>query len=307
MRPSQPSKAVRFGATLKEARGDGARGVCLAAHYGLLDLHFRLRVSPENLRDRIEPLLAPLVLAGPPDMPPLQIDLRGEDGLFALTADGEEFARCALSSQVVPMLKASLLRFALQRSRDFGAIHAAAVGRNGRCVLLPGTSGSGKSTAAAALVAAGLHLLGDDTVVLANDELAARAVPFAICLKRGAWNLLAGRFPDLLEQPVHDRNDGKRVRYLAPPRVAVGARTEAGWPVSAIVFLDRKDGGTATLSALPPFEALQRLLQGFYPLADGLDAEKVERLLEWICRTQSFELRFSSLEDCVTHVGALCP
>jgi hypothetical protein len=306
MRPSQALKAVRSGATLREARGDTVRGVCLAAHYGLLDLHFRLHVSPGNLCDRIEPLLAPLVLDAPPDRPPLQIDLRGEGGRFVLTADGERFGRCALSSQVVPMLKASLLQFALQRSRDFGAIHAAAVGRNGRCILLPGASSSGKSTAAAALVSAGLQLLGDDTVVLAGNDLAARAVPFAICVKRGAWNLLAGRFPDLLEQPVHDRIDGQRVRYLAPPRVAAGARTEAGWPVSAIVFLNRKDGGTAELSALPPFEALQRLLKGFYPLADGLDAEKVERLLGWIGRTQSFELRFSSLDDCVSHVGALC-
>lgn len=281
---------------------------CLAGDYGLLDLYFRLHVSPGSLRRRIEPLLAPLALDAPPgDTPPLRIGLRAEDGRFVLAVDGERVGWCAPSSRVVPMLKAGLLRFALQRSRDFGAIHAAAVGRGGHSILLPGASGSGKSTAAAALVAAGFQLLGDDTVVLAGDGLAARAVPFAICLKRGAWKLLAGRFPDLAEQPVHDRIDGRRVRYLVPPLVAAEARNQAGWPVSAIVFLRRGDGGAPELSALPPFEALQRLLKGFYPLADGLDAEKVERLLGWIGRTQSFELRFSSLEDCVTHVGALCP
>lgn len=303
MRPSQARTAARSGATLKEACE-----ICLAGHYRLLDLDFRLFVSPGNLRRRIEPLLAPLAPGAPPDdTSPLQIDLRVEDGCFVLAANGEPIGWCASSGQVVPMFKASLLRFALQRSRDFGAIHAAAVGRNGHSVLLPGASGSGKSTAAAALVAAGLQLLGDDTVVLAGDGLAARAVPFAICLKRGAWNLLAGRFPDLAEQPVYDRIDGRRVRYLVPPRVAADARSEAGWPVSAIVFLRRENGGAAELSALPPFEALQRLLKGFYPLADGLDPEKVERLLGWIGRTPSFELRFSSLEDCVAHVGALCP
>ncbi len=302
MRPSQARTAARPGAPPTEA-GEA----WLAGPYRLLDLQFRLHVSPGTLRQWIEPLLASLISETPPGAPPLRIGLRAEDGRFVLAVHGEGTGWCARSSQVVPMLKASLLQLALRRSRDFGAIHAAAVGRNGRCVLLPGASGSGKSTAAAALVAAGLDLLGDDTIVLAGDGLAARPIPFAICVKKGAWNLLAGRFPDLLEQPVHDRIDGQRVRYLAPPTVAGDARRDTGRPVAAIVFLKREDGGAAELAALPPFEALQRLLAGFFPLADGLDPDKVERLLEWIGRTPSFELRFSSLEDCVTQVGGLLP
>jgi hypothetical protein len=41
-------------------------------------------------------------------------------------------------------------------------VHAAAVGRDGACVLLPGTSGSGKSTTALAADEAGLAFLADD-------------------------------------------------------------------------------------------------------------------------------------------------
>jgi hypothetical protein len=45
-------------------------------------------------------------------------------------------------------------------------VHAAAVGRDGACVLLPGTSGSGKSTTALAADEAGLAFLADDLCLL---------------------------------------------------------------------------------------------------------------------------------------------
>ena len=45
-------------------------------------------------------------------------------------------------------------------------VHAAAVGGNGACVLLPGASGSGKSTTALAAAEAGLDFLGDDLCLL---------------------------------------------------------------------------------------------------------------------------------------------
>jgi hypothetical protein len=48
--------------------------------------------------------------------------------------------------------------------RGVQAVHAAAVARNGHGVLIPGKSGSGKSTVALACLDAGYHFLGDDWV-----------------------------------------------------------------------------------------------------------------------------------------------
>jgi len=57
-------------------------------------------------------------------------------------------------------------------SRSFGGqiCHAAAVGRDGRGVLLVGRGGSGKSTTAIACVDAGMEYVGDDYVLLTRDD-----------------------------------------------------------------------------------------------------------------------------------------
>jgi hypothetical protein len=58
-------------------------------------------------------------------------------------------------------------------SQSFGGqvCHAAAVGRDGRGVLLVGRGGSGKSTTAIACVDAGMDYVGDDYVLLTRDDV----------------------------------------------------------------------------------------------------------------------------------------
>lgn len=53
--------------------------------------------------------------------------------------------------------------------------HASVVGRDGACVLLPGNSGSGKSTTALACAEAGFDFLGDDLCLIDPDALIAHA------------------------------------------------------------------------------------------------------------------------------------
>jgi hypothetical protein len=53
------------------------------------------------------------------------------------------------------------------------ALHAGGVCRNGACILLPGTSGSGKSSLTAWLVAHGYQYLSDELVFLSDDATVA--------------------------------------------------------------------------------------------------------------------------------------
>lgn len=291
-----PPRRIRRSAGAPAARGPT---------FQLLDLRFRLRLPPGIPRAPVEALLAPLAVGARPGDPAVAVEVAAGRGGFVLAADGRPLDRCRRRSQVAPTLKASLLRLALERTAALGALHAAAVGHGDRCVLLPGPSGSGKSTLAAALVAGGFELLGDDTVVLAADDLAARAVPFPICVKAGGWGLLAGRYPALARQPVHDRADGKRVRYL-PPRTATHADAQARRRVCAIVFPRRAAGAVAALAPLSAMEALCRLMGGFHPLSGGLDAARVDRLLGWIAGIECHELRYAAVEDGVKRLRGLC-
>lgn len=273
----------------------------------LLDTCFRIRFGSEAVLAELDPYLAPLV-ADSTAASALVVDVIEREGLRGLFHRGELFERWVTADQIVPIAKLCLIELALKRSHDFGAVHAAAVYRGERspCVILPGPSGSGKSTLTAALISRGFQSLGDDTVVFAHDSLDVRAVPFGICLKDGAWKLLASRFPNLAEQPVHDRLDGKRVRYLVPPAVSSPAgpsnRRSARW----LVFPTRTDNVRSELVPISRPAALSRLASQFCPLGTGLDLPKVERLMEWIHGVSSYELRCANLDDGVALIEELC-
>jgi len=272
----------------------------------LLDTNFRIRFFSESLLTTTAPFLSALAAAQRAE-DSVVLDLVLERENYALYADSRRVGHADRLEQVVPMLKASLASLMLDRSEDFCAIHAAAVARDGRCILLPGPAGSGKSTIAAAMVGAGMGLLGDEAVVLARESLCARPVPFPICLKSGSWELLARQFPELARLPLHDRLDGKRVRYLMLPEERICTDPSAQYSVRAVVFPNRRPGAAAALHQLARTEALGRLFKFFYPVAEGLDAAKVERLLGWITVVDCYELQFSSLEDATRLLGGLCP
>ena len=297
--------AVRTRAAPDGRGGGRAAREWLARDCMLLDTTFRIRVAAPVLRDELDLLLAPLAGSAATTRP-VFLDLTETGSGFSVVCDGRLYASCGRLDQAVPLVKTSLIEKALDRSGDFGALHAAAVCRNGRCVLLAGASGAGKSTLAAALVAAGFELMADDTTVLAQDTLEARPVPFAICVKTGAWELLASRFPDLGRRPVHHRLDGKDVRYLVPSARHAWAKPTARRKVDSLVFLNRVPEATSSLRRMPRSEALSGFAKEFCPLGTGLTAAKMDQLVSWILGVDCFELRYSPLDDGVEQLARLC-
>lgn len=282
----------------------GQRRVRHGQSYVLLDLIFGIRVSAPTLRTEIDLLLSPLALDSPSRYT-VRLDLIEDANGFSVRREGRPYASCARLDQAVPLIKSCLVEQALGRSGDFGAIHAAALSRNGSCILLVGPSGAGKSTLTAALVAAGFELMADDTTVLARDSLEARPVPFAICLKEGAWELLRSRFPDLGRRPIHDRLDGKKVRYLLPTSGYAWAKPTARRRVTGLVFLNRVPQARSSLQSIDRADALGRLAKEFCPLGEGLTAQKMEQLVNWIGAVDCLELRYSPLDDGVERLTKL--
>jgi hypothetical protein len=274
--------------------------------YRLLDVTFRLGFWAEGVAHEADAILAPLAAAEIPQRY-IRLDLLPGDGGYLIVKDGRVYSHCPRADQIVPLIKTCMAEIALRESGDFAAVHAAAVGKREKCILLPGMSGSGKSTLTAALVASGLQLLGDDTVVLDAESLAARPVPFGICVKDGAWQLLASRYPGLAELPIHNRLDGKRVRYLVGSQKGLWADPDARFDVQDIAFIQRVEDKPAALIPIPRSEALVRLTTEFCLLADRLDARKVAGLIAWIGECNCYELQYSSLEDGVSLVRSLLP
>lgn len=119
--------------------------------------------------------------------------------------------------------------------RGVQLLHAGLIASNGAGVLLPGESGTGKSTTSLASLTQGLEYLGDDFIGLeraGNDEFCGHAVFNTVCIARE--NL--GRFPDLRAHAVDDgfSQEDKPILFLSeiyPDRL----RTTV--PIRAIVLL----------------------------------------------------------------------
>lgn len=137
-------------------------------------------------------------------------------------------------------------------------LHASAVEKDGKALLMTGASGSGKSTLSAMLGCKGWRFMGDEFVLL--DLLTGEAVPFPrlISLKNeaiGAMQATAldGRFGPLLrDTPKGD------IRHLVPARDAIRGMTQ---PAKPTLLLFPSFGFDSAVREISPSEIFIRLTQ----------------------------------------------
>jgi hypothetical protein len=218
--------------------------------------------------------------------------LQPPDGPWTVVAEGREPVPIPRPGQRVPALKLALTLLALDGARGVAAVHAAAVSRGGRGVLLPAPAGSGKSTLAAGCVLAGWELVADDTTVLEEPGLL-RPLPLALCLKEGSWPALRRTgFGGIEALATHERLDGRLCRYLPAPRAAAP-------PVrlAAVVAPRWSEGARPELRRLSPREGFEALLPQLYPLAGALTSEAIGRVAALVGETPCFALGYDAMAD----------
>jgi HprK-related kinase A len=153
--------------------------------------------------------------------------------------------------------------------RRFLLLHAAAVERDGKALILTGESGSGKSTLAALLGEHGWRLLADEFVLIDPDSALLYPFPRAISLKSSAIAEMErivrdhGRFGPLLrDTPKGD------LRHLRPNADAVARMDETAVP--ALILFPRF-GGAPEVNGIGRAELFVRLTQGstnYIPLGE---------------------------------------
>jgi len=133
-------------------------------------------------------------------------------------------------------------------------LHAAAVERDGRALLISGESGAGKSTLASLLATRGWRFMGDEFALL--DPASGTLAPFPrpASLKNASIALAGeGRWGPLLEgTPKGD------IRHRVPDRAAIEAMDRGATP--ALILFPRF-GEAAAARAVSPSEAFARLTQ----------------------------------------------
>lgn len=138
-------------------------------------------------------------------------------------------------------------------------LHASAVERDGKVLLMTGESGSGKSTLSALLAQHGWRFMGDEFALLNLDNGNIHAFPRAVSLKNSAIDVACDfvgdddRFGPLLT----DTPKGA-IRHLRPPSAAIAAMAKAAPPA---LLLYPSFGYPKATAPMQPTENFVRLTQ----------------------------------------------
>jgi len=157
--------------------------------------------------------------------------------------------------------------------RRYLLLHASAVERDGRAVLMTGISGAGKSTLAALLMARGWRLMGDEFVLIDPVTGLAHGFPRLISLKNEAIPVAERAVPEGRFGPLLTGTPKGTLRHLVPDARAIEAMAE---PATPALLLFPRFGFEAAERPVLPSEAFVRLTQSstnYVNLAErGFDA-----------------------------------
>jgi hypothetical protein len=169
-------------------------------------------------------------------------------------------------------------------------IHAAAVGNSDGCVVLGGSSGAGKSSAA-------LSCLGSDLSVLADDYCLVRpgdppVVHSLYCSAKAEESTLE-RLPELrdLVVPTPPNEEGKALLDLS---AAGPKRMLASAPLSAVALPQVSPGNATTAVPCSPGTALAATAPSTMLQLSGTTAETMQRLRATIGAVPSYRLEVGS-------------
>ncbi len=137
-------------------------------------------------------------------------------------------------------------------------LHASAVARDGRSVIMSGESGSGKSTLAALLGEGDWRLMGDEFTLIDPANGDALAFPRAVSLKNEAIAEVAARVDAARLGPLMAGTPKGDIRHLIPGADAIAAMYE---PVRPALLLFPRFGGDAAIEPMGEGEAFVRLTE----------------------------------------------
>ena len=142
--------------------------------------------------------------------------------------------------------------------RRYLLLHASAVERDGRALLMTGQSGAGKSTLAALLSRRGWRLMGDEFALLDPATGLVHAFPRLVSLKNQAIGVVERAAPEARFGPLLAGTPKGDIRHLVPDAAAVAAMDR---PARPALLLFPSFGFDPAERVVPPSEAFVRLTQ----------------------------------------------
>ncbi len=186
------------------------------------------------------------------------------------------------------------------------AIHAAAVSSGRGAILLPGNTGTGKSTLTAALVFSGYTYLSDEIAVINCPSGRVWPFPKPISLRKRGAEALGKEFPDWLFN-LDDDLQLTPEGLLLSPRRWLPASCKRGFIVSHVVFPLYQE--QCTVSELVPMHRSMALLQLMHQQIGVrqmiVSSTNIKSMVKLIQQSECYALRVGTLRSAVACIDRL--
>jgi HprK-related kinase A len=182
-------------------------------------------------------------------------------------------------------------------------LHAAVLERDGRALILPAPSSSGKSTLCAALAWRGWRLFSDEMAVFSFEDGRLRPNPRPVSLKNNAVDVIAAFEPKAHMSRIYRGTPKGDIGFMRPPPDAV-ARAQEFAMAGLVVTPKFTEGAAANLVRLDKVEAFRLLTNNAVNYSSMLQAgfEMVTGIVE---RCGAYQMTYSSLDAAVGMIDRL--
>lgn len=217
-----------------------------------------------------------------------------DEGYWSVSVDGAHVIRGALSTALSGLMWH--VNQQATRSPMLTFLHAGAVEKDGRVVVLAAPMESGKTTTTTGLLRAGWRYLTDEAVGLTGADGLAHPYPKPLSIDPGSWPL----FPDLAPDGLEDKPNQWLV---AASRIRSDVVAGPG-PIGLICLPRYQAGITTAATALKPAELVMQLAHSTFHFPDGADRH-LPRLAQLARDVPGFSINIGDLRSAITVIEEL--
>jgi HprK-related kinase A len=202
-----------------------------------------------------------------------------------------------------PLLEWALNWCVSAHAHQYVVIHAAAIERDGRAIIMPAPPGSGKSTLCAALIHRGWRLLSDELALLSLEDGAIHALARPVSLKNQSIDIIQRFEPRaVLSSRTHDTAKGTvaLMKPLAEHVHRADEHAQAAW----VIFPRWVAGRPPTFTARPKASALMALSRNIFNF--GISGrEGYRRLVDTLNACACSDFVYGQLDEAVRAFEAM--
>lgn len=215
------------------------------------------------------------------------------DSLYDIYVDGIKTDEIKNKAHILPTLYDRIRICHYQKHNFLLALHSASLSYKDNVLILPGVSGSGKSTFSAYLNYQDFKLFSDELTILDRD-CKITPLPLGLTIKKGSWSVVdkfVDKFDDLEK---HLRYDGQEIKFITP----LSIEYKKFLPKKVFfVFPTFKEGSDTSLKPISIVSALEFFITTGYHIIDSKDLVNITRWLMILSKSKLYTLIYSDIKE----------